>query len=312
MSTTGRLAVTHGRRRSITPRAIESTSIPCSIFKPSPASCRPTPIAGTTSSTIPRALRERFRRSCAGAHAGGSSSSWQISRPMPGAARRRRRSHQSPSKRSSAWTTCPIECGINGQSADAGNRLRPLVAALEARLRSSGCASCAVLDPNPSIICCGAGMGLPVPRRWPALPDEQRGGARMRGFVLGRKSWLLPARSAADRAAFMTTLTTMAKLTTSTRKRGRRMCWRGSRIAQSRIDGWRRCMDRRVLEHCRKTRSCERKPPSYPTKWMRSMKGNDYLCSDNRLITVNVGFDSIEEETGGICCLNRLRVSGPE
>ena len=31
----GPLAVTHRRRRSITPRAIESTSIQCSIFKPS-------------------------------------------------------------------------------------------------------------------------------------------------------------------------------------------------------------------------------------------------------------------------------------
>ena len=46
-----------------------SASIPCSIFKPSPASCRPTPIAGTTSSTIPRALRERFRAALCWAHA---------------------------------------------------------------------------------------------------------------------------------------------------------------------------------------------------------------------------------------------------
>jgi transposase len=92
--TTGPLAVTHRRRRSITPRAIESTSIPCSIFKPSPASCRPTPIAGTMSSTIPRALRERLRPHCAGHTQGDSSLSWPISLPMHGAERTQRRSRR--------------------------------------------------------------------------------------------------------------------------------------------------------------------------------------------------------------------------
>ena len=49
-------------------RVNASTSIPCSIFKRSPASCRPTPIAGTTSSTIPRALRERITAALCWAH----------------------------------------------------------------------------------------------------------------------------------------------------------------------------------------------------------------------------------------------------
>ena len=58
------------------------------------ASCRPTPIAGTTSSTIPRALRERLRPHCAGHTQGDSSSSWPISLPMHGAERTQRRSRR--------------------------------------------------------------------------------------------------------------------------------------------------------------------------------------------------------------------------
>ena len=139
--TTGPLAVTHRRRRSITPRAIESTSIPCSIFKPSPASCRPTPIAGTTSSTIPRALRERLRRHCAGHTQGDSSLSWPISLPMHGAERTQRRSRRlrlAAVKRIDALFD--IERDINGLSAEERLRVRqeqsaPLLAALEAWLR---------------------------------------------------------------------------------------------------------------------------------------------------------------------------------
>ena len=89
------LAVTHRRRRSITPRAIESTSTPFSIFKPPPASCRPTPIAGTMGSTIPLALREAVL-----AHARRKSSSWPISLPMHGAERTQRRSRRLRERRS--------------------------------------------------------------------------------------------------------------------------------------------------------------------------------------------------------------------
>ena len=67
---------------------------PVQHLKPSPASCRPTPIAGTTSSTIPRALRERLRPHCAGHTQGDSSSSWPISLPMHGAEKTQRRSRR--------------------------------------------------------------------------------------------------------------------------------------------------------------------------------------------------------------------------
>jgi transposase len=49
---------------------------------------------GTTSSTIPRAFRERLRPHCAGHTQGDSSSSWPISPPMPGAERTQRRSRR--------------------------------------------------------------------------------------------------------------------------------------------------------------------------------------------------------------------------
>ena len=75
-----------------------------------------------------------------------------------------------------------IERGINGQRRRASAVRRTECApcggagslAAEQRLRLSRSSSVA----EPSIICCGAGIGLPVPRRWPDLPDEQRGGAR--------------------------------------------------------------------------------------------------------------------------------------
>src|SRR6476619_5108826 len=139
--TTGPLAVTHRRRRSITPRAIESTSIPCSIFKPSPASCRPTPIAGTTSSTIPRALRERLRPHCAGPHA--RRQFFELADIAANARRGKNAAAISPValaavKRIDALFD--IERDINGQSAEERLRVRqeqsaPLLAALEAWLR---------------------------------------------------------------------------------------------------------------------------------------------------------------------------------
>ena len=106
--TTGRLAAAHRRRRCITPRAIEGMSIPRGIFGTSPASCRPTPTAGTTSFTIRPDLRERSRQHCAGPMQGGSSLNWLTSRPMPGAERPLRRSRRLRWKRSSALTRCSI------------------------------------------------------------------------------------------------------------------------------------------------------------------------------------------------------------
>ena len=65
--TTGRLAVTHRRRRSITLRAIESTSTPCSIFKPSTGILQADAYSGYNELyDLPRALRERLRPHYAG------------------------------------------------------------------------------------------------------------------------------------------------------------------------------------------------------------------------------------------------------
>jgi len=104
--TTGPLTVARHRRRCITPRVIAGTSIPPGIFRPSPASCRQMPIAGTMSSTIRRVLKERSRRHCAGAMQGGSSLNWRTSRPMPGVERMRWRSRRSRWRQSSALTRC--------------------------------------------------------------------------------------------------------------------------------------------------------------------------------------------------------------
>lgn len=76
------------------------------ILLASPASCRRTPMAATTRSSTPPARRGRSRPRCAGRTRDGSSSSWPTSRPMPGAARRRRRSRRSRWKRSGASTPC--------------------------------------------------------------------------------------------------------------------------------------------------------------------------------------------------------------
>src|SRR5580658_1321493 len=205
--TTGPLAVTHRRRRSITPHAIESTSIPCSIFKPSPASCRPTPIAGTTSSTIPRALRERLRPHCAGHTQGDSSSSWPIS-PIALAAVKR------------IDALFDIERDINGLSAEERLRVRqeqsaPLLAALEAWLRE-----------EHSRLSRSASVAQPIDymlKRWDRFARFIEDGRvcltnnaaerALRGFALGRKSWLFAgSERGADRAAAMTTLIMTAKL----------------------------------------------------------------------------------------------------
>ena len=79
---------------------------PMRHLKASAASCRRMPTAATTSCTIPRARRGRSHRRCAGPMPDGSSSSWPISPPMPGAARMRRRSRRSRWRRSDASTRC--------------------------------------------------------------------------------------------------------------------------------------------------------------------------------------------------------------
>ena len=105
-ATIGRSADAHRRLPSTTPPAIVGMSIQPVIFIASPVSFRRTRTAATTSSTIPRARPGRSPPPCVGPTLAGSSSSWRISLPMPGAARRQRRSRRSRSKRPSASTPC--------------------------------------------------------------------------------------------------------------------------------------------------------------------------------------------------------------
>ena len=196
-------------------------SIPNGIFKTSPASCRLTPTAATTSFTIPRAVRERSHRHCAGPMPGGSSSNWPISPPMHGAERRRRRSHRS------RWRTVKridalfdIERAVNGRSAEERLSIRqeqsaPLLASLEAWLREERChlsRSASVAKPIDYML-----------KRWGRFArfiDDGRicltnnaAERALRGFALGRKSWLFAgSERGADRAAAMATLIMTAKL----------------------------------------------------------------------------------------------------
>jgi hypothetical protein len=113
-----------------------------------------------------------------------------------------------------------IERGINGQSAEERLRVRreqsaPLVAALEARLREQRLRlsrSSPVAEPIDYML-----------RRWDRFAkflDDGRicltnnaAERALRGFALGRKSWLFAgSERGADRAAFMATLITTAKL----------------------------------------------------------------------------------------------------
>ena len=220
-ATTGPLAVARRRRRSITPRAIEGTSIPCGIFKPSPASCRPTPIAATTSSTIPRALREPITAALCWAHA--RRQFFELADIAANARRGKKATAISPIaleavKRIDALFD--IERGINGQSAEERLRVRreqsaPLVAALEAWLReqrSRLSRSSSVAEPIDYML-----------RRWDRFAhflDDGRicltnnaAERALRGFALGRKSWLFAgSERGADRAAVMATLIMTAKL----------------------------------------------------------------------------------------------------
>jgi hypothetical protein len=71
------------RPRSITPPAIDGTSIPSGIWPTSAASCRLTRTVGTIRCSTPRALAGRPHRRCVGRMRGGSSSSSPTSRRIP-------------------------------------------------------------------------------------------------------------------------------------------------------------------------------------------------------------------------------------
>jgi hypothetical protein len=78
-ATTGRSAVRRRRQRSSTTRATAPASIRAAISRPTPASCKPTPMPGSTSSTTPHANLVRSLRLGVGATDGASCSCWPMS-----------------------------------------------------------------------------------------------------------------------------------------------------------------------------------------------------------------------------------------
>ena len=219
--TTGRSAVAHRRRRSITPRAIEGMSIPRGIFKDFTGILQADAYSGYNELYDPSRPRERSRQHCAGPMQGGSSLNWLTSRAN--ARRGKTATAISPValeavKRIDALFD--IERDINGLSAEERLRVRqeqstPLLAALETWLRderSRMSRSASVVKPIDYML-----------KRWDRFArfiDDGRvcltnnaAERALRGFALGRKSWLFAgSERGADRAAAMTTLIVTAKL----------------------------------------------------------------------------------------------------
>src|SRR4051794_38334934 len=88
---TGHLPAPTRRRRCSTIRAIAAASTLRRIWPVMPGSSRPTPMVAITSCTRPIASRGRSSRRPAGRMPAGPSSSWLISRRMPGARRKANR-----------------------------------------------------------------------------------------------------------------------------------------------------------------------------------------------------------------------------
>ena len=170
-ATTGPSAAARRRRRSTSLRAIAGRNIPIAI---SPAQRYP---AGRRLRRIQRALRSsRAPGDHVGlcwAHAGGSSSNWPISRPMPA---RKNAAAISPValeavKRIDALFD--IERGINGLSAD--ERLRVRLSTGAASRRSRSVAARPAIPPVALVLRRQAdrlhaqalGSLRPLPRRWP-------------------------------------------------------------------------------------------------------------------------------------------------
>ena len=220
-ATIGRLG--DGRRRlpSTTRHAIAGTSIPRGIFTASPVSCRLTPTAATTSCTIPHARRGPITAALCWAHA--RRQFFELADIAANARRGNKAAAISPIaleavKRIDALFD--IERGINGQNAEQRLRVRqeqsaPLVAALEAWLRE-----------QRSRLSSASSVAAPIDymlRRWNRFTrflDDGRicltnnaAERALRGFALGRKSWLFAgSERGADRAAVMATLIVTAKL----------------------------------------------------------------------------------------------------
>ncbi len=175
-ATIGHSADRRPRVRSITPRATGGRSIPHGIFKASPVSSRPMPIAATTSCMTPRAPRDRSRLHSVGPTLGGSSSSWRTSPPMRGETRMPRRSRRLPSRRSSASMHCSILSAASTAKAPnnvygcAKSKAHPCW-----RCWKRGCASSVLgyrtphRSPSQSTTCCAAGIG--------SLASSMKGGS---------------------------------------------------------------------------------------------------------------------------------------
>src|SRR5271163_1077193 len=187
--TTVPLAATRRRRRSIMLPATGGMSIPCGIFKASPASCRPTPMADIAANA------RRGKNAAA------------ISPVALEAVRR-------------IDVLFDIERGINGLAADERLRIRkersaPVLAELESWLREQRfrmSRSASVAGPIDYML-----------KRWNRFTRFIEDGSicltnnaaerALRGFALGRKSWLFAgSERGADRAAIMATLIMTAKL----------------------------------------------------------------------------------------------------
>lgn len=198
----------------------DGRSIPRGISKASPASCRPTPIAAITNCMTPRARKGRLRPHSVGHMPGGSSLSWRTSPPMRDAAHATAISPIALEAVKRIDAMFDIERGINGQSAEERLRARKersvsLLTALEAWLRGQRAPlsnSSAVAKPIDYML-----------RRWDRFArfvDDGRicltnnaAERALRGFALGRKSWLFAgSERGADRAAIMATLIMTAKL----------------------------------------------------------------------------------------------------
>jgi transposase len=103
-------------------------------------------------------------------------------------------------------------CEWGYQSAEERLRIRkeqsaPLVAALEAWLRDRRSLG------THRLYAASLGSVCPLPRRRADLPTNNAAERALRGFALGRKSWLFAdSERGADRAAAIVTLITTAKL----------------------------------------------------------------------------------------------------
>jgi transposase len=194
-------------------------SIPHGISTVSPASCRPMHIAAATSCTPPR-VKGQSPPTSARPMRDGSSSSWQTS---PTNARGgKNASAISPIalealKRIDALFD--IERSINGQSTEEHLRVRRETECAASGGTGSVAAPAALAPqaphrlPNRLITCCGAGSGARFINNGRICLTNNAAGRALRGFVLGRKSWLFAgSERGAERAAFMATLVMTAKV----------------------------------------------------------------------------------------------------